>query len=376
MAEIRHSRDLRMARCWTLGHQERRTDWVLEAIGLAPEEERAYEFILTQGAASLDEIEGAHGIGRGNAKRLLSQLEAKGLVSRTVGPDANFIPARPDLAIEVLLANRQEQLQRVRASLDRLLGLYHSAPRKHRKAHELVEIAVGPAFSQRFEQIQRSAKSELMFFIVPPYEIPHPENTIELELLAKGVAYKALYCQDALREPHALADIGRYVAAGEEARVLPSLPLKGVIADRSLALVPVSHGQPALGIGAAFVHSCSLVDALTALFDLLWAQATPLALSSLQESGASVTAPRMPFSAKDAEVLSMMLSGLPDAEIARQLGIGVRTLERRISALMAAASATNRMQLGWRASELGWISLAENGGSVTRGPHVVQGTES
>jgi hypothetical protein len=358
MTEIRHGPRRRMARCRTLHHPERRTDWALGAIGLAPETERAYEFVLAQGAASLDEIDAALEVGRASARRLLSDLEAKGLVSRTVGPNATFIPARPDLAIEVLLANRQEQLQRVRASLDRLLGLYHSAPRRQRRAHELVEIAVGPAFSQRFEQIQRSAKSELMFFIVPPYEIPHPENTIELELLAKGVAYKALYCQDALREPDALADIGRYVAAGEEARVLPSLPLKGVIADRSVALVPVSHGQPALGIGAAFVHSCSLVDALTALFDLLWARATPLALSTDPELETSPIAPSMP-SAKDVELLSMMLSGLPDAEIARQLRIGLRTLERRISAMMAAASATNRMQLGWRASELGWIQSGE-----------------
>jgi DNA-binding NarL/FixJ family response regulator len=56
----------------------------------------------------------------------------------------------------------------------------------------------------------------------------------------------------------------------------------------------------------------------------------------------------------DAQVLALLLSGLTDQAVAGQLGLSLRTVQRRISQLMAKAGVTTRIQLGWHAARKGW----------------------
>ena len=56
----------------------------------------------------------------------------------------------------------------------------------------------------------------------------------------------------------------------------------------------------------------------------------------------------------DAQVLSLLLAGLTDAALANHLSTSLRTVQRRVRGLMERADVETRMQLGWRASELGW----------------------
>jgi DNA-binding NarL/FixJ family response regulator len=41
--------------------------------------------------------------------------------------------------------------------------------------------------------------------------------------------------------------------------------------------------------------------------------------------------------------------------VARQLDVGLRTVQRRVRSLMDATGATTRIQLGWAAYEHGWL---------------------
>ncbi|MFC8360242.1 LuxR C-terminal-related transcriptional regulator [Streptomyces griseorubiginosus] len=61
----------------------------------------------------------------------------------------------------------------------------------------------------------------------------------------------------------------------------------------------------------------------------------------------------------------MLHQGLNDAAVARQLGIGHRTVQRRVGNLMRHLGATGRVALGARAQELGLFPSAGNtcGGS-------------
>lgn len=58
-------------------------------------------------------------------------------------------------------------------------------------------------------------------------------------------------------------------------------------------------------------------------------------------------------------VHTMLRADLTDTAMARQLGTSTRTLQRRISKLMDAAGVEIRFQLGWRATELGWLGGTE-----------------
>jgi len=66
------------------------------------------------------------------------------------------------------------------------------------------------------------------------------------------------------------------------------------------------------------------------------------------------------ISAWEARLLAMLLAGLTDDAIGRQLGVARRTVVRHIHQLMAYAKATNRLQLVLRAVQFGWIDVARH----------------
>ncbi|MFE5210772.1 hypothetical protein [Streptomyces sp. NPDC056600] len=53
----------------------------------------------------------------------------------------------------------------------------------------------------------------------------------------------------------------------------------------------------------------------------------------------------------DLKILRMLLEGCTDATVAVRLGIGQRTVQRRIRQMMDAAGVNTRIQLGWHARE-------------------------
>lgn len=60
--------------------------------------------------------------------------------------------------------------------------------------------------------------------------------------------------------------------------------------------------------------------------------------------------------AADLEILSLLPAGLTDASVAKQLDVGLRTVQRRVRRLMEPAGVTTRLQLGRHAHERGWVS--------------------
>lgn len=61
----------------------------------------------------------------------------------------------------------------------------------------------------------------------------------------------------------------------------------------------------------------------------------------------------------DRQIVSLLYVGLTDAAIARQLGMGHRTVQRRLQSLMVEVGAATRFQLGWRAARSGWLDGAD-----------------
>ncbi|MEU0093165.1 LuxR C-terminal-related transcriptional regulator [Kribbella sp. NPDC006257] len=88
-----------------------------------------------------------------------------------------------------------------------------------------------------------------------------------------------------------------------------------------------------------------LTNALQVLFDQLWAQASPLRLTSTADP---VT-----------DLINLLATGMKDETIARQLGISSRTLRRRISQVQDQLGATSRFQAGIQAARHGWVAGAD-----------------
>jgi predicted amidohydrolase len=58
----------------------------------------------------------------------------------------------------------------------------------------------------------------------------------------------------------------------------------------------------------------------------------------------------------DRSLLALLLAGLTDQAIAGQLGIGLRSVQRRVHDLMAQTGAQTRIQLGWHAARKDWLA--------------------
>lgn len=316
---------------------------MFEAVGIDEREEHLYRLLLESPSKTTDRIARELHVDDGQVGDLLGSLETKGLVSRSSdATEPGFVAAPPNVAIEQLTLVRRRELDDVRRCADQLMGLYWSG--RDQRSEHLVEIIRPDAVLTRFEQLQRSAINEVVVFDRPPYLMSGTDhNDTEVVNLHKGVRYRCLYDRTALDESR--ERIERSMGAGEEARVAGALPMKLAIADRRLALVPLDGADSE---GAIMVHRSSLLDALVALFDALWASATPLTLvDDTPEAD-----PRL--GAEDRHLISMLLAGLSDQAIAHRMNLSSRTLHRRIKRLMDVAGADTRLQLGWHAARAGW----------------------
>ncbi|MFF4215620.1 helix-turn-helix transcriptional regulator [Streptomyces sp. VNUA116] len=144
-----------------------------------------------------------------------------------------------------------------------------------------------------------------------------------------------------------------------------------MIADRAIALLPFTpRTAGTAGLrevpepAALVVHRGPLLSTLVNLFEDIWNEALPVrvcadaarrrAVDSLP-AGLPAALPAGP-DALDLEVLSLLMDGLTDASVAKQLGLGLRTVQRRVKRLMELAGVTTRLQLGWHAAAHGWTA--------------------
>jgi DNA-binding NarL/FixJ family response regulator len=91
------------------------------------------------------------------------------------------------------------------------------------------------------------------------------------------------------------------------------------------------------------VRQGSLVAALALLFELYWEKAVPV--SELSE----------PHDAERSFLVRQLQAGAKDEQIARTMGISLRTVRRRISQLMIDLGADTRFQAGAEAARRGWL---------------------
>jgi DNA-binding CsgD family transcriptional regulator len=327
------------------GHEAR---WMVETdpgllapLGVSELEERVYRALLATPDATRTQLAASARIRPGSVTAALRRLESLGLVSRTAGRPQRVVAVVPDLALESLVQAQEHRLLQVRAAVSELVEDYQTSRRDDPR--ELVQIlTVDQAPARRDQDLKASCREELLLLDRPPYAAP-PDNPEQAPVLRRGVRWRTLYAPESLERPGARAHVEALVSAGEVARVLPGLPLKLVVVDRRTALLPLTLDRALAQ--TAVIHRSTLLDAMVALFEVFWERAIPL----------GGTAPPASLTEQDRAVLSLLVSGAKDEAIARELGIGVRTLRRRMRHLMELLDAETRFQAGMQAVRRGWV---------------------
>lgn len=322
---------------------------MLEIAGLAAIEERAYRAMVRMPAVNAEQLAEVLDARLDETTKVLGALEEQGLVSQ--GPDEHFRAVAPDRAFGPLLQRHQQELAAVQSAIGLLTDEYRTRSTPGNAA-ELVDIVYGDsAIGREITHMQRAARSEVLWLVKPPTVAVFPAaDAVQHAAMSSGVKYRAIYEQSLLGLPGDPHGIVAGIAGGEQARVLPDIPLKLVLADRASAIVPVGTAEEP---SALIVHPSGLLDALIALFDRLWESASPLLIAT--DRAIVADRPVSGPSPSDLHLLSLLIAGLTDHAIAAQLGLSTRTVQRRIRVLLELAGVQTRLQLVWHAAQRGWL---------------------
>ena len=323
----------------------------LDALGLDASETATYLCVLDHPRSTAAGIADAMGVPARRAQRLLDAIEARGLVTHSPERPRRYLLSAPDIAIEGLILQREKELQRIRGSVRQL----HERAALHRQStpQPLIElITQRESERQVFRQLQASAQRELIFLVRPPILISRPAApeapSYETEARARGVRYRGIVDSDYLALPGAVEHVRADIEKGDEVRVVHRLPFKMVVADRRTALIPLDLSSPTSEV--LLVRTSALLDALYALFESLWERAVPVSIGRDRSLATRDASTKFPDEARD--IVRLMAAGLNDKAIAHELGLSMRTLNRRISELMAQLNARSRFQIGWIASRI------------------------
>ncbi|MGP3914536.1 hypothetical protein [Nonomuraea sp. 10N515B] len=323
---------------------------MLEALGLTVGEDAVYRFLI-DGPRALPDLAAALDRPLASVEKDVVTLIGRGLVSRLPDPSLRYVAAPPAVALGGLLTARREELRTAELAIA-ALAEQHRMAATDRAAGDLIEVVTGvEAVRQRFLQIQAAARKRVRSFSTAPFvAVPPGANPAENQAVDRGVEYLVVVEREVMAGPGAVAETIDSLRRGVQVRVTDKLPIKLMMADSELALVPLTTepgGEPA----AVLLHRSGLLAAVEALFDAVWQQAYPLLLDA---AGAIDEQRESSVTELDRKILGLLLSGLTDEAVAGQLDLSLRTLQRRLRALMDLAGVRTRAQLGWHAARNDW----------------------
>lgn len=332
---------------------------MLEFVGIGKPEERAYRALVAVGATTARELAAQLGESEESAATALRALQRRGLAAPSAAAPGRFVAAPPSTALAPHLSQRRHELKQAELAVEMLAQAYRRSASDF-PGHDLVEVVTGvEALQQRFHQVQLGAQRELLALVTEdPMAVRPEDNDAEPLAVARGVSHRVVLNRAVLDRPGGLDRLDNALTLGQHVRLVETVPTKLIVVDRSLAMVPLREQAQPPGVpappGALLVRAPGLVEALVALFELVWESAMPMRLDA-EGSGPETDDTDQPDGV-DLRIMSMLLVGMTDASVAKQLDLGLRTVQRRIKRLLDLAGATTRLQLGWYAHEKGWVT--------------------
>jgi len=314
--------------------------------GLRAGDERVYRGVLRTSEASRRLLTEVTGLSLSELDAPLNRLEAAGLVRLR---DGVVVAERPDDALGSVIEEETRRLQEASARVDELRNLLPSLMAEHassgQQGAERVEVQAvrGGDVVSLIRTLTEESDGELLWFRPDQWRLPvtRQVDALVAELVRSGRRSRAIYPSRVLDEaPEVLR--GR-AEAGEQVRVVASLPARIAVLGSGAAFLPDRWGG---GSGRRIVvREQALVEALTALFDHVWDQA--MSVPGLGGGSEPAGARRL--------LLHELAHGAKDEQIARTLGVSLRTVRRRIADLMAEVGAESRFRAGVEAVRRGWL---------------------
>ncbi|WP_433165040.1 helix-turn-helix transcriptional regulator [Kribbella sp. CA-247076] len=212
-----------------------------------------------------------------------------------------------------------------------------------------VEVLKGRAnASRRIEELALKAR-DTFWGLVPAHiddTIQQVDRSPDFTLLERGLKMRTVYLQSMTSSKQALDYAATMHRLGGEVRATPTLPMRLLIFDQEIAIMPMDPENPTAG---AVIHRTpAVVSVALALFDAYWSRAAEMFAPEDRDENT-------PLTPHEAEVLRLLAGGAKDEQVARLLGISLRTARRITANLSERLDAASRFELGVAAAKRGWV---------------------
>lgn len=327
---------------------------MLGPLGLTPATEALYLRLVESDSIPLPVAGGAADVTALLSAGLAVELP-EGYGGHLLNARSRLVAVLPDEGIGRLLLAEE---QRITEERDRLLKMRREfaavrelfeASRGASENADLVQVLAGrDEVGAAFETVLNVARHEYStmetsYFVAEPeagqIDTVAPEHEHYANIRHRTIYDHTIYTQ--------FPEFGQLMlresrAAGEIQRMVPRLPLKMVMADETLALVALTM----TGVdGAMLVRSKRLLSLLRDFFESLWQRASPI------DGGVD----QQLVDHRYGQVPTLLSAGLGDDAVARQLGMGLRTVRRRIAEMSDDLGAHSRFQAGVLAEKRGYV---------------------
>lgn len=159
-------------------------------------------------------------------------------------------------------------------------------------------------------------------------------------LMTQGRELRSIYPVAVLDDPDQLQWVRDWAQYGERQRVVEQVPAEFVVFGDEAVLAAPLWGSPARSV--VLLRLPLLVSVFTAVFDETWSGGHPVPDETIEQDAGT-------------RLLALLATGFKDEAIARYLGVGVRTVRRRVAELMDDLGVHTRFQLGLVAERRGLI---------------------
>jgi DNA-binding CsgD family transcriptional regulator len=281
----------------------------------------------------------------------VERLTGVGLVAASTTTPSGIAPAPPATTLTAMLHTALEEMETQRARLDAVRAALagfaadHMVGQSRSWSSMPVELLSAEESFAAVEDLQRGTVGDIVSChqaIHIDVDAPTYVELLEHQLRA-GRRMRGLYPADVMEDERRIAYVHKWAVAGEQVRLsLQPLPTLAVFGTE-VAMVSASEPDEP-GAGRILVRAPALVSLVTLLFEQYWERSLPLGVSDDGQA------------ADDRHrILELLVAGTKDESIARQLGLSLRTVRRRVAELMDELGARTRFQAGVEAARRGLL---------------------
>ena len=320
----------------------------LGVLGFSATQEALYRLLLRNSGTSVPDLAALTGLPPDELRERVALLARTGVVDVL---DDTVTARPPGEAIARLVSEEARRVQRRTEQLEAVRSLLPALSAEHVSTTGPVSEAVavervhGGDVPQLLRSMAASSAGDLLWLRPDQWKLstgPAVDDWLR-DMVAAGRRSRAIYPARVLEE--APAAIRRRAEAGEHVRILAEVPCRLVITGTAAALMSEDFGVPTER--RLVIRQPGLVEALTLMFEGLWEKAMSVPGLDAQPYADGASDRRL--------LVAELAAGAKDEQIARALGLSVRTVRRRVADLMDELGADSRFQAGVEAVRRGWI---------------------